>query len=97
MNGNLNYDSGKLQNVGNNFTTVAQDVRATFTNMIKTVDQVTANESWKGLASEKFLQKFENIRPQFEEHLQKLEELGPVINEIATGYSNVEEENASMM
>lgn len=96
MSGNLNYDSEDLQNVGSNFTTVAQNVRDTYTNMKNTVEQVTANDSWKGLASEKFYQKFENIRPQFEKHLYQLEELGPVINEIANGYANTEEENSTM-
>lgn len=97
MNGNLNVDTGALGNVGNNFAAVAEDVRETYTHMKNTVEQVTANDSWRGAASDAFLQKFENIRPQFEQHLQQLEELGPAINVTANTYADAEAENISMM
>ena len=97
MNGNLNVDTSALGNVGNNFTAVAEEVRDTYTHMKNTIEQVTANDSWRGAASEAFLQKYESIRPQFEQHLQQLEELGPAINATANTYADAEAENISMM
>ena len=97
MNGNLNVDTSALGNVGNNFTAVSEEVRETYTHMKNTIEQVTANDSWHGDASEKFFQKFDNIRPQFEQHLQQLEDLGPAINGTANTYADAEAENVSMM
>ncbi len=97
MSGNLNVDTATLSNVGSNFTNVATDVRSIFSDMQRTVDQVTSHESWSGDASRAFLEKFNNIKPRLEGHLQELEALGPAVNQTATNYADTEAENVGMM
>lgn len=97
MNGNLNVDTLALNTVGRNFTNVANDVRSIFSQMQATVDQVTSNDSWSGEASRAFLEKFNNIKPRLETHLQQLEALGPAVNQTATSYSDAEADNVGMM
>ena len=97
MNGNLNVDTSALGSVGNNFTAVANEVRETYNHMKNTIEQVTSQDSWSSDASRAFLEKYESIRPQFEQHLQQLEELGPTINATANTYADAEAENISMM
>ena len=97
MNGNLNVDTSELNTVGRNFTNVANDVRSIFSQMQATVDQVTSNDSWSGEASRAFLEKFNNIKPRLETHLQQLEALGPAVNQTATSYSDAEADNVGMM
>lgn len=97
MNGNLNVDTSTLNSVGNNFSTVASDVRGIFTEMIRIIEQVTSHESWTGEASRTFLEKFNGVKPTFEKHLQELEDLGPAVNQTATNYSDTEAENVGMM
>ena len=94
MNGNLNVDTSALNTVGRN---VANDVRSIFSQMQATVDQVTSNDSWSGEASRAFLEKFNNIKPRLETHLQQLEALGPAVNQTATSYSDAEADNVGMM
>ena len=97
MNGNLNVDTSALNTVGRNCTNVANDVRSIFSQMQATVDQVTSNDSWSGEASRAFLEKFNNIKPRLETHLQQLEALGPAVNQTATSYSDAEADNVGMM
>lgn len=96
-NGNLNVDSSALSSVGNSFTQVANEVREIFTQMNSTVDQVTANNSWSGDASRTFLDKFNNIKPRLEMHLQQLEDLGPAVNKTSNTYADAEADNVSRM
>ena len=95
--GDLNVDTGALGTVGSNFSDVASEVRETYTHMKNTIDAVTENNSWRGAASDKFLEKFNNIRPTFEQHLEQLEDLGPTINATANTYADAEAENISLM
>ena len=97
MNGNLNVDTAALNNVANNFSEVAAQVREIFIKMQGTIEQVTSNESWQGEASRAFLEKFENIRPRFELHLQQLEDLGPATHATSNGYATAEEDNVGMI
>lgn len=97
MNGTLNVDTSALNSVGSNFTSVAEEVRATYTHMQNTIRQVTSNDAWNSEASRAFLEKFESIRPEFERDLQSLEDLGPAINNAANAYADAEQENISMM
>ena len=97
MNGNLNVDTSALNTVGRNFSNVANDVRSIFSQMQATVDQVTGNDSWSGEASNAFLEKFNNIKPRLETHLQQLEALGPAVNQTANSYADVEADNVGMM
>ncbi len=95
MGGTLNVDTSNLTAVGNSIIEVAAAVRAIYTNMTNTINAVTSNESWKGAASETFLQKFDAIRPEFERDLASLEELGPTINEVSGNYQTTEEDNVA--
>lgn len=97
MSGTLNIDTSNLTAVGTSITEVAASVRATYTNLTNTIQNVTANESWKGAASDAFLQKFEAIKPEFEADLASLEDLGPTIKEVANGYQTAEEENVGQI
>ena len=97
MNGTLNVDTGSLTGVGSSITDVASQVRSIYTNLQNTINAVTANYSWKGAASSAFLEKFEQIRPEFERDLASLEELGPTIKEVASGYEAAEDDNVAMM
>ena len=95
--GSLNVDTSALNNVASNFSEVAAQVREIFTKMQGTIEQVTSNDSWQGDASRAFLDKFENIRPRFEQHLQQLEDLGPATQATSNGYATAEEDNVSMI
>ena len=97
MNGTLNVDTGSLNGVGNSISDVAAQVRDIYTKLQNTINAVTANDSWKGAASSAFLEKFEAIRPEFERDLASLEELGPTIREVASGYEAAEDDNVAMM
>lgn len=97
MNGTLNVDTGALSNVGSNYTSIAQEVRETYTKMQNTIRQLTSNESWNTAAAKAFLEKFEQIRPEFEKDLQSLEDLGPAINSVANAYADAEQENMGRM
>ena len=96
-NGTLNVDTNALNRVGNQFTNVASDVRTIFTKMCATVDALTANDSWRGEASTAFLDKFLQIKPRLETHLQQLEALGPAVNKTADNYAATEAENVGIM
>lgn len=96
-NGTLNVDTNALNTVGNQFTNVAGEVRTIFTQMNATVDAVTANDSWRGEASTAFLDKFNQIKPRLETHLQQLEALGPAVNKTASNYASAEAENVGIM
>ncbi|MBR2678058.1 MAG: WXG100 family type VII secretion target [Bacilli bacterium] len=95
--GTLNVDTSALSGVGNRFTQIAADVRTIFTQMKNTVNQVTSNDSWKGDASTAFLEKFANIEPRLERHLQELEELGPTVEKVSNNYADAEQENVGIM
>lgn len=97
MNGSLNVDSSALNSVGNQFSSIANDVRGIFTQMERAIDQVTANDSWRGEASQAFLDKFLSIKPRLETHLQQLESLGPAVNKTAENYAAAEAENVGMI
>ena len=97
MGGNLNVDSGALGSVGNNFMQVASDVRTIFSQLVATVNQVTANDSWSGEASRTFLDRFNGIKPKLELHLQQLEDLGPAVKTTANNYADTEADNISIM
>ncbi|MBQ4030648.1 MAG: WXG100 family type VII secretion target [Bacilli bacterium] len=97
MNGTLNVDTGSLNGVGNSISDVAAQVRDIYTKLQNTINAVTANDSWKGAASSAFLEKFEAIRPEFERDLASLEDLGPTIREVASGYEAAEDDNVAMM
>ena len=97
MNGTLNVDTGSLNGVGNSISDVAAQVRDIYTKLQNTINAVTANDSWKGAASSAFLEKFEAIRPEFERDLASLEDLGPTIKEVASGYEAAEDDNVAMM
>ena len=93
----LYVDSDNLTGVGNKIKDVAASVRDIYTNFQNCVNTVTSNESWKGAASDSFLEKYERVRPSFEQHLTELEELGPTIVGVANNYSDKENENVGMM
>jgi len=93
----LNIETTSLTGIGNSLTEVGSMVRDTYTNLTKTINAVTANDSWKGEASETFLNKFENLRPEFEKDLDSLEKLGPAIKQIAGNYADQEAENTSQI
>lgn len=95
MNGSLSINTGELNTVGNNISEVASQVRAIYTSMRNTIDQVTSNDSWRGEASKSFLDRFDSIRPSFEKHLEELEALGPALSKSSTTYSDAEAENVS--
>lgn len=97
MSGTLNVDTSSLNGVGNSISDVAAQVRDIYTKLQNTINAVTANDSWKGAASSAFLEKFEAIRPEFERDLASLEELGPTIREVASGYEAAEDDNVAMM
>ena len=97
MNGTLNVDTSNLSGVGGRIGDVAASVRSIYTNLTNTVNAVTANDSWRGEASTTFLEKFEGIRPEFERDLASLEELGPTIKSVASGYEQAEAENVSQI
>ena len=97
MGGTLNVDTSNLTSVGNSLNEVAATVNATYTNVKNTVNNVTAKESWKGEASDKFLEKFEALKPTLEEDLRQLTDLGPTIIGVADGYQSTEEENVGQI
>ena len=97
MSGTLNVDTSSLNGVGNSISDVAAQVRDIYTKLQNTINAVTANDSWKGAASSAFLEKFEAIRPEFERDLASLEDLGPTIREVASGYEAAEDDNVAMM
>ena len=97
MSGTLNVDTSSLNGVGNSISDVAAQVRDIYTKLQNTINAVTANDSWKGAASSAFLEKFEAIRPEFERDLASLEDLGPTIKEVASGYEAAEDDNVAMM
>ena len=97
MSGTLNVDTSNLSGVGGKISDVASSVREIYTNLHNTIDAVTANESWRDAASTAFLEKFETIRPEFEKDLASLEELGPTIKTVASGYETAEDDNVGMM
>lgn len=97
MNGTLNVDTSALNNVGSNFTSIAQDVRDTYTKMQNTIRQLTGNDAWNTAASRAFLEKFESIRPEFERDLKSLEDLGPAVAAVANSYVDAEQENIGLM
>ena len=59
--------------------------------------QVTSNDSWRGETSNTFLEKFNEIKPKLETHLQQLEALGPAVKTTADDYAATEEANDAMM
>ncbi len=89
----LNVDSYALNSVGTQIQAVSEDVRTIYQSMQDIIEQVTSNDSWKGAASDSFFEKFNNIKPTFEQHLQQLEELGPTLMGVANNYSEAEENN----
>lgn len=93
----LNIDTSSLASVASSLIEVANAVRQTYTEFYKTVETVTGNDSWKGAASDAFLNKFEAIRPEFERDLEALEKLGPTFNTIAGRYEETEEGNVTSM
>ena len=93
----LYVDSDNLTGVGNRITEIGATVRDIYTKLQATINAVTSQDSWRGEASETFLEKFENIRPSFEQHLQELENLGPTLVNVAGGYSQAESENVGNM
>lgn len=95
--GNVNVSSGTLKNVGRNFGEVASDVRTIFNGMKNTIEQVTSHESWSTESSKIFLDKFNNISPMLEQHLQELESLESAIEKTATGYTTAEEDSIGIM
>lgn len=95
MSGTLNVDSTELNNVGRQIIDVAGNVRETYKSMQSIIEQVTSQDSWKGAASDAFIEKFENIRPTFEQDLQQLEDLGPALIGAANNYSEAEEQNVA--
>ena len=95
MSETLNVDSEELSNTGSNVTDISANVHKTYNEFKDIVEQVTSNESWKGAASAAFLEKFESIRPTFEQDLQQLEDLGPTLISIANEYSEAEERNVA--
>ena len=97
MGNTLYVDSDSLTGVGNRVIDIAASVRDTYTKLQATINAVTSKESWSGEASETFLNKFENIKPSFEQHLRELEELGPTIVDVAGGYSQAEQDNIGNM
>ncbi len=97
MNGTLNVDTSNLAGVGGRVGDVAGSVREIYTNLTNTINAVTSNDSWKGAASSAFLEKFEAIKPEFERDLASLEELGPTIKQVASGYEEAEEANISQI
>ena len=97
MGGTLNIDTSNLRSVGNSLKEVAENVNTTYGNVKNTVNNVTANESWKGAASDAFLEKFEGLRPVLEEDLRQLTDLGPTLIGVADGYQSTEEENVGQI
>ena len=97
MGGTLNVDTSNLTSVGNSLSEVAENVNTTYGNLKNTVNNVTAKESWKGEASDKFLEKFESLRPILEEDLRQLTDLGPTLVSVADGYQSTEEENVGQI
>jgi len=94
---NLNVNSEELLSTANNYKQIANEVREIYTKILNIIEQVTANDSWKGDARNKFLEKFDGIRHTLESHLQELEALGPALQVAANNYSNAESENIGMM
>lgn len=93
----LGVETQSLSTTGKNFIDVASQVREIFTSVNHVVDQVTGHDSWRGEASNTFLEKFNEIKPRLETHLEQLEALGPAVNATSENYAATEEENSSMM
>lgn len=94
---NLNVNSEELLYTANNYKQIASEVRDKYTKILNIIEQVTANDSWKGDARNHFLEKFDGIRHTLESHLQELESLGPALQVASNNYSNAESENIGMM
>lgn len=95
--GRLGVETQSLHTTGKNLIDVAAEVRAIFTAVTQIVDQVTAHDSWRGEASNAFLEKFNEIKPRLETHLEQLEALGPAVNATSDNYAMAEEDNVSVM
>jgi len=93
----LNVMSDALNRVGNRLEEVSNDVSTIFSNLEKTVEAITSNDSWAGEASREFAEKFDSFVPRFKSDLNRLAELGPTLRNIATNYANAEAENAGMI
>ena len=93
----LGIETPSLNSTGKEFIDVATEVREIFTKVNGIVDQVTSNDSWRGETSNTFLEKFNEIKPKLETHLQQLEALGPAVKTTADDYAATEEANDAMM
>ena len=88
-------DHEAMKKLVTDFQQVSDDVTNSYKSINNIVQQVTNNDSWRGVDSDTFLDQFETIRSDLERHIEELNELSPTMSGVDTKYSETQEENAA--
>ncbi len=88
-------DHDAMKKVVSDFKQVSEDVTDSYGTINNIVQQVTNNDSWRGVDSDTFLDQFESIRADLERHVKELNDLSPTMDGVDTKYSQTQEENAA--